>query len=150
MKSDKELTQTTLDSGINNIYGTGGKWCEPEYPIGTSASGPCVPGFVDKPWGSEHIYQNNDKYCLKVLSIEQGKFCSMHFHIDKHETMLVVDGTLAIDFIYNKERKTKIVNKWEAFTISPGLPHSLRSVEGTVRLIEASTPDFDYDSIRIG
>jgi len=145
----KKLTNTSSITGVNNIYDTGGKWCEPEYPVGTSISGKCTPGFVDKVWGSEHIYQNNENYCLKVLSIEEGQSCSMHFHLNKHETMLVVEGVLAIDFIHDKQKCTKILNKWEAFTISPGLPHSLRSVQGTVRLIEASTTDYDYDSIRI-
>lgn len=148
--SSKKLTETTQETGIKDIVDSHGKWCQPDYAVGTSASGRCIPGFVDKRWGSEHIYQNNDNYCLKVLSIEQGKACSMHFHLDKHETMLVVDGVLAIDFIYEKEHKTVVLNKWEAFTISPGLPHSLRSLEGTVRLIEASTPDYKQDSIRIG
>ena len=150
MKSTKKLTETSPGTGVKNIWGPGGKWCEPDFLVGTSASGPCVPGFVDKSWGSEHIYQNNDNYCLKVLTIEPGKNCSMHFHLEKHETMLVVEGTLAIDYIYNKEKRTKIVEKWEAFTISPGFVHSLRALTQTVRLIEASTPDHDHDSIRIG
>ena len=146
----KQLTLTSPEVGVKTANDDRGKECEPNYPLGTSASGFCIPGFVDKRWGSEHIYQNNSNYCLKVLSIEEGKSCSMHFHLEKHETMLVVDGVLAIDFIYEKQQITQYVYKWEAFTISPGLPHSLRSVKGTVRLIEASTPDYDYDSIRIG
>jgi mannose-6-phosphate isomerase-like protein (cupin superfamily) len=147
--SNKKLTSTSPETGVHTIDDTGGKWCVPEYPVGNDVSGKCIPGFVDKTWGSEHIYQNNDKYCLKVLSIEEGQNCSMHFHINKHETMLVVEGTLAIDIIYDKQKFTKLLKPWEAFTISPGLPHSLRSVKGTVRLIEASTPDYDHDSIRI-
>lgn len=148
--SEKHLTAVAEWSGVKSLHGVGGKWCKPDFPVGTSASGPVVPGFVDKRWGSEHIYQNNDNYCLKVLTIEEGKNCSMHFHLEKHETMLVVEGKLAIDYIYDKKIGTKYVDTWEAFTISPGFSHSLRAVEGRVRLIEASTPDYDYDSIRIG
>jgi len=125
------------------------KLCNSEYKISDSYSGSCIPGLVEKTWGSELVFQNNDKYCLKLLRIEEGTNCSMHFHLKKHETMLVVEGTLAIDFIFNKIKHTKIVNKWESFTISPGFPHSLRSVKGTVHLIEASTTDYASDSIRI-
>jgi len=149
--NSKQLTVVDPNnSGVKTRDGQSGLVCQPLVPVGPSFSGPCVPGFVDKPWGSEHIYQNNDRYCMKVLTIEPDKHCSMHFHLKKHETMLVIEGTLAIDYIVDKEYKTQIVSQWEAFTISPGLPHSLRAPSGLVRFIEASTPDYDSDSIRIG
>lgn len=115
-----------------------------------SYSGNVLPGHIPKSWGEERIYQNNDSYCCKLLVIEPGKQTSMHFHLDKHETMLVVEGQLAIDYIVNKKKETYIVNKWQAFTIAPGLPHSLRALEEEVRLVESSTPSYDEDSIRIG
>ena len=74
----------------------------------------------------------------------------MHFHLDKHETMVVVQGQLFIDYIIDKQQKVAIVDKWSAFTIAPGLPHSLRAGDEEVRLIESSTPSYDDDSIRIG
>ena len=150
----KKLTEVNRFTNGVKIKGRdslpNGLECEPMLKVGTSHSGPCTPGFVNKKWGSEHIYQNSDNYCMKVLTIEQGKSCSMHFHLEKHETMLVVEGVLAIDYIHDKNHRTHIVNQWEAFTICPGLPHSLRAPEGRVRLIEASTPDYKSDSIRIG
>lgn len=154
---DKTITQINrLTDGIKrkiNISNqeANGLYCVPMLSVGDSTGGPVLPGFVSKDWGSEHIYQNNDKYCMKLLTIEDGKSCSMHFHLEKHETMLVIEGTLIVDYVYNKEHRTQIVNQWEAFTICPGLPHSLRSQKGTgtVRLIEASTPDYETDSIRI-
>lgn len=112
-------------------------------------SGNVHPGYIPKTWGEERIYQNNDKYCCKLLIIEPLKSTSMHFHLDKHETMLVVEGVLAIDYIVNKEKKTQMVEAYNAFTIAPGLPHSLRALEKEVRLVESSTPSHDEDSIRI-
>jgi hypothetical protein len=64
--------------------------------------------------------------------------------------MVVVQGKLYIDYIIDKQKKTAIVDKWSAFTIAPGLPHSLRAGGEEVRLIESSTPSYDDDSIRIG
>lgn len=112
-------------------------------------SGTVLPLVVPKTWGEERHYQNNDLYCSKLLIINPGKATSMHFHIDKHETMLVVAGQLAIDMIINKEYTTMTVGPWKAFVIAPGLPHSLRALSEEVRLIESSTPDHDDDSIRI-
>ena len=63
-------------------------------------SGKSTPHHVNKRWGSEDIYQNNDLYCAKLLTIEPGTCTSMHFHLEKHETMINVgEGTLYIDYI---------------------------------------------------
>ena len=77
----------------------------------------------------------------------------MHFHIDKHETMIVVAGNLKIDYIINKKLSTKSLKPYESFVIAPGLPHKLRCSRGDkepVRLIECSTKHYENDSIRIG
>ena len=113
-------------------------------------SGDVIPVFISKTWGSEHIFQNNEKYCCKLLTINPNKRTSMHYHIDKHETMIVIEGTLYIDIIENKTSYTVSVEEGNSFVIAPGLAHSLRSGEETTKLIEASTPSYDEDSIRIG
>ncbi len=115
-------------------------------------SGPISPVFVSKRWGSEHHFANNKQYCMKLLTIEPGdeKLCSMHFHLDKHETMLVIEGTLKITYIVDKTERYFLVGTHEAFTIAPGFPHRLTAYGGkTCRLVEASMPDNDQDSIRI-
>jgi len=115
-------------------------------------SGPVSPAFVDKRWGSELHFANNSEYCMKLLTIEPGdeELCSMHFHLDKHETMLVIEGTLKITYIVDKTERYFLVGKHEAFTIAPGFPHRLTAYgDKTCRLVEASMPDSDQDSIRI-
>lgn len=112
-------------------------------------SGNVVPVYVSKTWGSEHIFQNNDKYCCKLLTIEPGMNTSMHYHIDKHETMIVTEGILYIDYISEKELHTICIKPGNAFVIAPGLPHSLRAGDTVTKFIEASTPSYDKDSIRI-
>jgi len=112
-------------------------------------SGIVLPLIVPKQWGEERHYQNNELYCNKLLIINPKKATSMHFHMDKHETMLVISGVLYIDMIISKQRVTKVVDPWNAFVIAPGLPHSLRADSEEVKLIESSTPDYDSDSIRI-
>lgn len=45
--------------------------------------------FVEKEWGHEIWLANNEKenYCGKILHINQGHTSSMHFHMEKHETL---------------------------------------------------------------
>ena len=112
-------------------------------------SGIIKPFKVKKRWGEERVFQNNDKYCSKLLIIKPNQSTSMHFHIDKHETMVVIRGTLFIDYNNNKRMETARLNEYESFVIAPGLPHKLRAGNKEVHLMEASTPSHDDDSIRI-
>lgn len=111
-------------------------------------SGNIKPFIIKKRWGEERVFQNNNKYCSKLLIIRPHKHTSMHFHIDKHETMVVLKGTLYIDYNNNKKVETAKLNQYESFVIAPGLPHKLRAGKEEVHLMEASTPSHDNDSIR--
>ena len=113
-------------------------------------SGISKPFYIKKSWGSERVYQNNELYCAKLLTIKPEQKTSMHFHIDKHETMINVgEGILYIDFVSDKKLKTIGLNQWESFVIAPGLPHRLRASKKEVKLIESSTTSHDDDSIRL-
>lgn len=112
-------------------------------------SGYCDPIKIEKSWGYELVHQNNELYCCKTLFIYPNKSCSYHLHMEKHETLLVVEGTLFIDTTHNKELKTHIVTCGNAFVVAPGFIHSLRAGNESVKLIESSTPSYDTDSIRI-
>ena len=112
-------------------------------------SGYCVPLRISKPWGYELIYQNQELYCCKLLHINKNSSCSYHLHLEKHETLTVVKGTLYIDSIINKEPKLFVVAPGQSFVIAPGFIHSLRAESEEVELIESSTPSYYSDSIRI-
>jgi mannose-6-phosphate isomerase-like protein (cupin superfamily) len=112
-------------------------------------SGYCVPKKINKEWGHELIFQNHELYCCKLLYINANKSCSYHLHLNKHETLLVVEGVLFIDTTHNKKETTWIVKEGEAFVVAPGFIHSLRAKDQDVILIESSTPSYDTDSIRI-
>ena len=49
-----------------------------------------------KGWGKEEWIVNNDKYCLKIMDINQGKRCSIHYHRKKDETFSVKNGLLRL------------------------------------------------------
>lgn len=112
-------------------------------------SGYAQPYFIEKKWGHEKIFQNHKLYCCKELYIKPNCSCSYHLHMEKHETLTVTKGTLYVDTLIDKTKKTFIVESGSSFVVAPGLIHSLRATKEGVTLIESSTPSFDTDSIRI-
>lgn len=109
---------------------------------------------VNKTWGYEITYHNTRQYCLKTLVFDSKKSnqsTSMHFHVEKRETLLVTRGRFMIYYIENKERKAVELSPNEAFTVPRGLPHSITYLDNKDYgiIIEASTLDTPSDSIRI-
>ena len=109
--------------------------------------------FVEKKWGHETWLANNEKenYCGKILRINQGCSSSMHYHMDKHETFYVTDGTLQIILIDTEQaiEEHHIVLEGCTFEIERGQPHQLLAYDGEVEFIEISTFHKDSDSKRI-
>jgi mannose-6-phosphate isomerase-like protein (cupin superfamily) len=119
---------------------------------GASPAGDVEPIVIQKSWGRELVYANDEKYCCKVLYIEPGKGTSLYFYLNKHETMLVVDGELLIEYVFDKQLKSVVLEPAKAFVILPGLVHKLFFASDTesVTFVETSTISYDTDSIRIG
>ena len=73
----------------------------------------------------------------------------MHYHVGKHETLLVVAGNLTLITLYDKKEQVRRLGPGQAYVMAPGMAHRLVAAEGPVDLIEASTTDYDDDSVRI-
>jgi quercetin dioxygenase-like cupin family protein len=116
--------------------------------IAGDIGGMAMPCFVKKTWGFELIYRNTPQYCMKMLYMNAGGSTSMHFHVDKHETLLVTQGALKITTLFNKEEKAYTLTPGMAWVMCQGYAHKLEALEDVI-LIEASTEDFDDDSVRI-
>lgn len=107
-------------------------------------------GYVQKGWGNELIWATNDKYCGKLLKFNAGAKFSMHFHVEKDETWLVLDGKFVVKAINTNdasvvETELKAGDIWRN---APLLPHQLICIEeGTI--IEVSTPDSVEDNYRV-
>lgn len=148
--SNYTITDSTLEDNLPNWYKNGGFTIigTPIY-TGSNVSGENLPVRIYKSWGWEIIFVNNYNYCGKQLVINPLHHTSMHFHLNKHETMYIIEGTLYIDCIIDKQTETFVLTKGASFTIAPGLVHSLRAEKDSVTLIEVSTQSADKDSIRI-
>ena len=57
-------------------------------------------GKVDKGWGFEIVFANNDKYCGKLLIFEKaGAKTSLVFHKEKAKSWFINAGRFKVTFI---------------------------------------------------
>lgn len=105
--------------------------------------------MVEKRWGYELIHYNGE-YCAKTLVINAKQRTSMHFHVEKHETLTVLSGTLTLRYLDKAGDEHELAIKPHfAFVVPPGFPHQLCADGGRVILTEASTYDRAEDSVRV-
>lgn len=110
---------------------------------------------VDKLWGSEHIVTNTEKYCAKVMTMNPKTQVSLHYHMEKEETFILISGKLVIKTVDGSKGKENLhyLNViGDALTLKPGTPHTFfcpTDQIGPTVFIEASTQDFKDDSYRI-
>jgi mannose-6-phosphate isomerase-like protein (cupin superfamily) len=87
---------------------------------------------------------------MKRLFIKSGESSSMHFHIYKHETLLVTEGVLTLQYKDGRGGDHQVlIPQGEAFVVPPGFQHKLIATDFDVQLIEASTQDHPEDSVRV-
>lgn len=135
--------ETLVQASVSPVAYTG----QNKFELGVSGYAGTVE--IQKSWGYEIIYTNNELYCCKKLYIKRNSSCSFHLHMEKHETLFVISGTLYIDSTHDKVTRTHEVKPGQAFVVAPGYIHSLRAENTPVTLMEASSPSYDTDSIRI-
>lgn len=103
----------------------------------------------EKSWGYEIWIANRD-YCGKILHFNKGMNCSMHFHLNKHETFFLRSGQLNIDLMDTEkgEMYSILLVPGDSLVIPPGQPHLIHAIEES-ELFEFSTHHEDQDSYRL-
>ena len=108
--------------------------------------------IVEKGWGREIIFVNNDMYCGKLLCFDKaGSKGSMHFHAKKTETWYVQSGSFCVWYL-NTMTASKYayeLNKGDTWTNEVCEPHQLEALEDDSVIFEVSTPDDPRDSYRV-
>jgi len=106
--------------------------------------------IVKKIWGYEIWYCNfKDLYCGKMLVLKPGFQMSLHKHLVKHETFLVLEGTIVLTSSEDNFRIEDIWVKGSVVTIEPKTFHSMRALNGEAKLIEFSTHHSNGDVKRL-
>jgi len=110
----------------------------------------CKECNVPKGWGHEIIFENNEKYCGKLLVFKEGCKFSMHYHMIKDESWYVQEGEFLYRWINTETAKVVEKKLFEGDTVRqlPGQPHQLIALTDRT-IYEVSTQHFDSDSYRI-
>lgn len=135
----EDLTRMTRSPGL----------CEPIHKVHKNLGGLSLPTYKKKWWGYEKTFINGPWYTMKELWLEDGGHTSLHFHVEKHETIYVISGTLAMEIRIDKNMEVYKLPEGHAWIVPPGYPHRLLASYGDVTLMEASTYDQPSDSIRL-
>lgn len=108
---------------------------------------------VPKTWGHEVWFENNEKYCGKVLTCydkdwsSDGKF---HYHEFKDETFFVIEGELLLQIrnITYPQNPIESIRLTEgmSYRLKPMTQHRFRSVGQKCVFIEVSTHHNDTDT----
>lgn len=105
---------------------------------------------VEKGWGHELIFANEDNYCGKILHFTTGEATSMHFHAIKEETFYILTGEYEITILNttNADKIIKHLIAGEVLKITRLEPHQIKAIIGG-DIIEVSTHDDPLDSYRV-
>lgn len=107
--------------------------------------------IVEKVWGTEYWIVNNDKYCMKLLKINPGYQCSLHYHKIKDETFIVVSGTVGLEvFERGEDKKYHCLMHGGVYRLYPDTAHRFQACSiDPAMVIEISTTHDDDDVVRI-
>ena len=103
---------------------------------------PCL----NKGWGEEVVVHNDQNYCTKILNLKRGGECSLHMHLEKHETFWVLSGEVEIELFFNLERNRLILKAGESIDIPARMGHKFKALQPST-LIEASNYDREEEDI---
>lgn len=100
---------------------------------------------VKKLWGKEEIIVNNELYCLKKMTLNEGYQCSLHYHLEKDETFIIDSGIMNIEV----DDKMKTLYDGDIVRIKPNQKHRFSALTNDVVFYEVSTHDNVEDSFRL-
>jgi quercetin dioxygenase-like cupin family protein len=102
---------------------------------------------VEKPWGHEIIYAENDRYAGKILFVKAGERLSLQYHERKDETIYVLSGELDLQLGRNGGLELRRLLPGDSCHIPHGTRHRMIAVTDC-EIAEASSPELD-DVVRI-
>jgi mannose-6-phosphate isomerase len=103
---------------------------------------------VDKPWGHELIWALTDRYCGKLLVVNEGHSLSLQLHERKDETLYLESGLAELEIGERADAlQTVLLSPGTGFHLPAGTVHRMRALKDSV-FLEVSTPELD-DVVRL-
>jgi mannose-6-phosphate isomerase-like protein (cupin superfamily) len=109
-------------------------------------------GKVDKGWGFELVFANNDKYCGKLLIFEKaGAKTSLVFHKEKVKSWFINAGRFKVTFIdvSTGEIKQSELTEGQTADFGPLGPHQIEALVDNSMIFEVGTADYIEDRFRL-
>jgi len=109
-------------------------------------------GKVDKGWGYEIVWANNEKYSGKLLVFEHvGAKTSLVLHKERRKSWFVNAGKFKVTFVdvANGEMKTAELNEGQTVDLLELSPHQLEALLPNSIIFEVGTADQIEDRIRL-
>ena len=121
---------------------------------------------VDKVWGWESHLKNDEDFCVKILGVELGCCCSVHWHKSKSEMFVMQQGRMLVEvwdkllssyshydesllLLVKPKRFVLDAETTDHIMINPFTPHRFTGLTKYPALfIECSTKDHPDDSYR--
>ncbi len=109
-------------------------------------------GKVDKGWGFEIVFANNEKYCGKLLVFDKaGAKTSLVFHKEKVKSWFINAGKFKVTFIdvTTGEIKQSELSEGQTADFGPLGPHQIESLVDNSMIFEVGTADHVEDRFRL-
>ena len=109
-------------------------------------------GKVDKGWGFEIVFANNEKYCGKLLVFTTaGAKTSLVLHKDKRKSWFVNAGKFKVSFIdvSTGDIKESVIEEGQTADFAELSPHRLEALVDNSIIFEVGTGDYVEDRFRL-
>ena len=104
-----------------------------------------------KGWGRELWIVNSELYCGKILELNKGKRCSIHYHELKDETFYILSGHVQMNVYHNGypgDSTILLMKPGDTLHIPRQRIHQFIGLENS-KILEISTQHFEEDSYRL-
>jgi oxalate decarboxylase/phosphoglucose isomerase-like protein (cupin superfamily) len=104
-----------------------------------------------KGWGRELWIANSGLYCGKIMELDKGKRCSIHYHKIKDETFYILAGSVQMNLYdngYPGELTQLEMSTGDILYIPPRRIHQFVGLVNS-QILEISTQHFEEDSYRL-
>lgn len=109
-------------------------------------------GKVEKGWGFEIVWANNEKYCAKLLVFNKvGAKTSLVFHKEKYKSWFVNAGKFKIRYVdvTSGEIKEAILEEGKTVDFAALGPHQVEALVANSIIFEVGTTDYVEDRFRL-
>lgn len=101
---------------------------------------------VNKPWGYEYLWYQNASVAIWMLHLLPGQATSLHCHVRKRTSLIVVDGRVVCSTLEDRYR----LELMHSVVLEPCVFHTTQAIsESGAFVMEVETPPLKGDLVRL-